>query len=239
MTPFEKHISLLTSRLLYRGLNIRNGRIIPSTESLVSQNAVRLNATFLYADLSQSSILATEFQQRTAAKIIRIFLYCMGVLVRKNKGEITSFDGDRIMSVFINKPSTLSLDRSSRAVVCSLQMNYTISNIIKPKVEKYFSSIRESGFDILHSVGIDTSEVLVTRAGPPGRNDRIWIGRAPNFAAKLSDIRDPIHSTWITHEVFSSIIPELKFPIAMWKKYNISFAASSHSIYGSDYYLHI
>jgi class 3 adenylate cyclase len=159
----------------------------------------------------------------------------MGILIKRNKGEITSFDGDRIMGVFIDRRA-FSLDRNSRALVCSLQMNYSMTNIIKPKVEKYISSIRQSGFDISHTVGIDTSEVLVTKAGPYGVNDRVWIGRAPNFAAKLSDIREPLYSTWITHDVFSSVLPSLKEPFLMWNQYTHPFAGSNHYIYGSNYY---
>ena len=70
------------TQLLKQSWKVRDGQVIPTTDSIaLSGGAVKLHATVLYADLAQSSHLATDFQQRTAAKVIKIFLYCMCRLI--------------------------------------------------------------------------------------------------------------------------------------------------------------
>ena len=88
--------------ILTQSWDMRDGETVPTTKNIkLDGGAVRLDATILYADLAQSSYLATEFQQRTAAKVIRAFLFVMSQLITNCDGKITSFDGDRVMGVFI------------------------------------------------------------------------------------------------------------------------------------------
>ena len=55
----------------------RDGRKIPETEDVaLAGGAVEIDATFLYADLADSSKMAKELDRRIAAKIIKSFLYC-------------------------------------------------------------------------------------------------------------------------------------------------------------------
>jgi hypothetical protein len=62
-----------------------------------------------------------------------------------------------------------------------------------------------SPFRFAQSVGIDTGEVRVARAGVRNDNDLIWVGRAPKIAAKLSSIREQGYSTYITEAVFDKL----------------------------------
>jgi len=98
----EDDLSREVSRIFSQSWSLRDGRVVPSTDDIaLAGGAVKLEATFLYADLAQSSYLATDFQQRTAAKIMKAFLYCMARLISANSGSVVSFDGDRVMGVFI------------------------------------------------------------------------------------------------------------------------------------------
>jgi hypothetical protein len=128
----------------------RDGRLVPGTDEVALLGAVKLDATVLYADLSQSSKLATEFHQSTSARIIRCFLRSMSRLIREHEGTITAFDGDRVMGVFVGDL------KNSRAATCALKMNYVVSKIIGPKVTNHFASLRDAGFAISHCAGIDT-----------------------------------------------------------------------------------
>ena len=61
--------------ILSESWNITEGQGVPKSENVkLAGGAVRLDATVLYADMVQSSYLATEFQQRTAAKVMKAFL---------------------------------------------------------------------------------------------------------------------------------------------------------------------
>ena len=63
------------------------------------------------------------------------------------------------------------------------------------------------------SVGVDTSELLVAKTGIRTVNDLVWVGRAANYAAKLSSRLAP--ATQITSDVYDqlpcvSALPQIK-----------------------------
>lgn len=220
------------SNILSQSWDIREGRVVPSTDDVIlAGGAVKLDATVLYADLVQSSKLATDFQKRTAAKVIRSFLYCMCKLVTTHKGTITSFDGDRVMGIFLGDY------KNTNATKCALKMKYITNKKIKPKVKEYFSSLQQTGFEISHGVGIDTSEILAVRAGQRGSNDLVWVGRAPNLAAKLSDIREDNYYTFITNNVFVKLHDEARYSdgTLMWEERTFPYLDESITIHRSSW----
>ena len=174
--------------------NLRKGQKVPTTsEVALNGGAVELEATFLYADLANSSRMAKVFDRRVTAKIIKTFLATTARVIRSLDGEIVSFDGDRIMGVFIGD------SKNTTAAKCALQIKYTVHNIIRPKFEEKYETVKNASFRIDHGAGVDSGTVLAVRGGARGANDLIWIGRAPNLAAKLSDIRESPYQTFITH----------------------------------------
>lgn len=228
-------LSNKVSNILSQQWNLREGRIVPSTDDVaLAGGAVKLDATVLYADLVQSSKLATDFQKRTAAKIIRSFLYCTSRIITEHDGKITSFDGDRVMGIFLGG------FKNTNAATCALKMNYVTLKIIQPKVTNHFTSLRETGFKISHCVGVDTSAVLAVRAGQRGSNDLVWIGRAPNLAAKLSDIRGSPYHSYITDDVFSRLNDSAKYggdnKKLMWEKRSFQYIGESTTVYRSSWW---
>ena len=82
--------------------NTREGQKVPnSLDVALAGGAVELDATFLYADLANSSKMARELDRRVAAKILKALLATTARLVRYHGGTIVSFDGDRILGVFM------------------------------------------------------------------------------------------------------------------------------------------
>ena len=230
----EDLLSEETNKIINQSWNIREGRKVPTSEDIaLAGGAVRLDATFLYADLSQSSYLATEFQQRTAAKVIRAVLYNMSRIITSFSGTVTSFDGDRVMGIFIDNY------KNTNGAKCALKMNYAVKNILNPKLTSHFQSLKRDGFDISHCVGVDTSPVLVVRAGQRGSNDLVWIGRAPNLAAKLSDIRESPYSSFISDTVYDNMNDSSKFGgdnnRNMWEKRSVDFRGKKQIVYRSNW----
>jgi adenylate cyclase len=214
--------------------NVRKGQKVPSsTEVALSGGAVELDATFLYADLASSSKIAKELDRRIAAKILKSFLATAARLVRHNGGSIVSFDGDRILGVFIGD------SKNSSAAKCALQIKYAVTEIIRPKFEAKYESVCDASFTISHGVGIDTGTVLTVRAGARGDNDLIWIGRSPNLAAKLSDLRESPYNSFITASVYNTLNDSTKYGGSekkdMWERRNWEFLNQTIHIYRSSW----
>ena len=156
----------------------RSGSVVPEPDDLaLSNNAVVIDGTVLYADLDESTDLVNKMKPGFAAEIYKVFLGCAARIIRAEGGEITGYDGDRIMAVFIGKR------RNSKAARTGLKINHAVSQIINPALKRQYPNDR---YTVKHQVGIDTSRLFVARTGIRGANDLVWVGRAANYAAKLS-----------------------------------------------------
>jgi class 3 adenylate cyclase len=65
--------------------------------------------------------------------------------------------------------------------------------------------IGQARFNFNQTVGIDGSSIRVARSGLRDNNDLIWVGRAPNIAAKLSSVRVDRFKTLITSNVYNAL----------------------------------
>jgi adenylate cyclase len=80
----------------------RTGRVVPEAEDITLRDgAVRLKATYLYADMADSTGLAQSYYDWAVAKVIRCYLNAATRLIRARGGAIRSFDGDRVMGIFV------------------------------------------------------------------------------------------------------------------------------------------
>ena len=148
------------------------------TEDLALRNdAVKIDATVLYADLDESTNLVNSNTAEFAAEIYKIYLACAARIIRNEGGVITGYDGDRIMAVFIGR------SRNSTAAQTGLKINHAVLKIINPAIRSVY---RNSTYSVKHQVGIDSSDLFAARTGIRGANDLVWVGRAANYAAKLS-----------------------------------------------------
>jgi uridylate cyclase len=211
----------------------RKGQVIPGTSDVaLAGGAVELDATFLYADLAGSSRIAKELDRRVAARILKAFLATSTRLIKFHGASIASFDGDRVLGIFVGA------SRNSGAAKCALQIKHVVQKIIRPKFENTYDPVKNASFTIGHGTGIDTGTVLAVRAGARGDNDLIWIGRAPNLAAKLSDLRSSPYATWITASVYNRLNEKSKYDgdgKDMWEARSWTFLGESISVYRSSY----
>lgn len=213
---------------------LRKGQVVPSTTDVaLDGGAVELDATFLYADLADSSKMAKELDRRVAAKIMKAFLSTTCRLIKSCNGVIQSFDGDRVMGVFIGG------SKNSNAAKCALQIKYVVKEIIKPKFEAKYDTVKNASFTINHGVGVDTGTVITVRAGARGANDLIWIGRPPNLAAKLSDLREAPYNSIITASVYNVLSDTSKYggenKTNMWQSRKWDFLGQNISVYRSSW----
>jgi len=183
--------------------------------------------------MRESSKLATDFSQRVAGKVYRAYLYCVARLISENEGTVTAYDGDRIMGIFIGDT------KNTNAASCALKISHMVFNVLRPRLNEHFKSLNEAGFEISHCVGIDTGSFLAVRAGQRGANDLVWVGRAPNLAASLSEVRLENVDSFISNEVFSALNESAKLggepKQPMWTEFSHAFLGEKIRVYGSGW----
>ncbi|MGL5827177.1 MAG: adenylate/guanylate cyclase domain-containing protein [Nocardioides sp.] len=208
----------------------RSGQVVPETDTVALGNgAVDLTATYLYADMADSTGLVQGFRDWCAAKVIRCYLNAASKLIRARGGEIRSFDGDRVMGIFVGS------SKNTSAVKAALQINWAVVNVIRPAL---IAEWDDFAWTMNHGIGIDTGGAMIVRGGVRGDNDLISIGHAPNIAAKLSEERGS-KSTYISADVYDHIADEAKYSKGanMWSKIGTkSFGGRNVTYYGSSYW---
>jgi class 3 adenylate cyclase len=230
---FSDDVKNAVDGILGKTFSERDGQKIPTSEDVaLSDGAVKLDATFLYADLAGSGLIAKVCPWETTAKIIRAYLDCAVRIIRAHGGEIRSFDGDRVMGVFIGNT------KNTNAVKSALKIKYATEQIIQPKATVKFTSVQNNDVKIRQACGVDTGVSRAVRAGVRNNNDLVWIGRPPSFAAKLSDVREHPHSTFISDAVYKVLLDEAKFSngVNMWEPRTIQFAGATETIHRSSYH---
>ena len=172
----------------------RDGTVVPDQEDLTLRNdAVKLTAAVLYADLDGSTGMVDNNEPSFAAEIYKAYLISACRVIRANDGEITAFDGDRVMAVYLGG------SKCTNAVKTALQINHVVQKIVNIKLKAQYPS---KTYQIEQVVGVDVGNLWVARTGIRGSNDLVWVGRAANYAAKLSSLPPADGRTWITEEVY-------------------------------------
>ncbi len=207
---------------------------MPGTDDikLYSNDAVRLNAVYLYADLLGSTKLARDFRPETAGKVIRASLRTASTIIKRQGGEIRSYDGDRVMGIFIGK------SKNTDAAKAALQINAAMQEIVQPTLYAKLPHLERDGFVPRMSVGIASGEAFIARAGVRASSDLVSIGRAPNVAAELSDIREPgQYRTYITADVYKMLneTSKLSKGVDMWEARSAEVGGEQMRIYRSSY----
>ncbi|MBB6053907.1 adenylate/guanylate cyclase domain-containing protein [Armatimonas rosea] len=206
----------------------RQGRVVPDLDSLkLGNDAVKINGTVLYADMSGSTSLVDNFKQHFAAAIYKSYLECAARIIKDEGGTITAYDGDRIMAVYLGDKKDIS------AVRTGLKINYAVNKIINPAIKIRYP---KTTYSMNHTVGIDTSELFVSRVGVRNDNDLTWVGRAANHAAKMSDLADGY--VFISSDVFSMLDDSTKYggkdKTSMWEARSWT-AMANKTIYRSNW----
>lgn len=188
------------SDILRTGWNIRDGRKVPLPGDIqLGGDAVSLYGALLYADIANSTQMVETFTDKFSARVFQSFVYCCCRIVRKHGGVITSFDGDRVMGAFIGQGCEY------QATVAALKIKGAVEGVINPLID---SAHRAKRFRLKHAVGVDASDLLVVSTGMREFNDLVWVGRAANYAAKMSGLR--LYSTYITKRVHLALAGEIQ-----------------------------
>jgi adenylate cyclase len=234
MSQFSDDLNAEVKATVEETWDSRDGQVVPQSENLrLANDRVVLDAVLLYADLADSTEIAIA-NQTIASEVFKSYLRGVTKIIHKNGGQVRSFDGDRVMGVFIGGYKNTSAAR------CGLQIQWFFSNVLIARFKEHYKD-KVAAFNFGQTVGIDTSSVHAARSGVRDNNDLIWVGRAPNIAAKLSSIRMEKFKTFITPDVYRVLERPLKFQGSperdMWTLLN--WAAGNQygipQIYGSGW----
>lgn len=207
---------------------------VQKTDSVPAPEDLRLNAnhakdlekaTVLYADLDGSTSMVDNYKWEFSAEIYKVFLRCAAQIIRSEGGSITAYDGDRVMAIFTGS------SKNTDAVRSAMKINFAVQEIIQPAINAQY----RTDFKLAHVVGIDTSQLRAARIGVRGDNDLVWIGRAANYAAKLTN--ESGKPTWITKAVYDNMKDEVKYHngLDMWQR-SYWTSMNNMEIYSSSYW---
>lgn len=207
----------------------RDGQKVPEADDVALGNdAVNLTGTVLYADLSDSTDLVRKEAAHFAAEVYKSYLHCAAKIIRDCGGVITSYDGDRVMAVFIGN------SKNSAAAKCGLKINWAVKNIVQPALKAQYT---DSSFKLQQTVGVDTSDFWVARTGVRGSNDLVWVGNAANYAAKMTNL-GPEYPTRISKAVYDMLNEKSKLggdpKRNMWR--SLGSSQFNTPIYGSTFW---
>lgn len=224
-----EQISQNVKEILTTDWKRRHGYVVPESTDVELQNeAVEFEAAVLYADMRKSTELVQGYRDYFVAKLYKAFLATVCDVIKNNEGTITSFDGDRVMGVFLGD------SKCSNSAKAGLQIYAAVRKVNKEIKVAYPNSRYEIDF----AAGIDVSDLFVVRTGVRGSNDLAWIGTAANNAAKLSEKSHPGCKTFITGRVFDRINKQSKYGGAnnscMWS--NLQQTIMGQQIYGSGWW---
>jgi class 3 adenylate cyclase len=178
------------------GWSVREGQKVPEPEEIkLGNDAVTLDAAVLYADLAESTDLVDNHHAWYSAQIYKSYLHCATKLIGYCGGVVTSFDGDRVMGVFIGD------NKEDIATRCAMRINYVVSEIINPSLNRHYPNDK---YQIEQVVGVDTSKLFAARTGIRKNNDLVWVGRAANYAAKLTTL-SKTYPIYITSDVYDRL----------------------------------
>jgi class 3 adenylate cyclase len=209
----KNDLESIVKKIFAESWSERNGQVVPEPESLgLGNDARNIMSTILSADINGSTNLVDNYSAKFAAEVYKTYLACAARIIKDQEGTITSYDGDRVMAVFIGG------SKNTNAVRTALKINSAVDNIIQPAM---YAQYPETTFSLKHVVGVDTSKLFVSRIGVRNDNDLVWVGRAANYAAKLSEMSTG-HPIYITGNVYDAMNAAVKYggpnKINMWEE---------------------
>ena len=187
---------------------------VPEPKDLKLNNYAKCidDAVVLYADIDGSTDLVKTASWQFSAKIYKAYLLSAARIIKSQGGEITAYDGDRIMAIFIG------YNKYENAVKAAMMINYVVR-------EEIIAAIRRNlglyTYVLSHTIGIDSSDLYAVRTGVRGDNDIAWIGNAANYAAKLTSNKGA--DIWITDTIFQNLGYDLRYISCNWKLDNMLF----------------
>lgn len=230
---FKEDLVAARDGIIDTGFTVSGGNVVPETGNVGYNEAKKVNATYLYADMVDSSGLVAASPKETVGKVIRLYLDLSVRIIRKHDGHIRSFDGDRVMGIFMGD------GRYDRAVKAAMQIKWACDKLIQPELTGHYKSIRDAGWVLKPGCGIANGDALIVRGGVRRTSsDLVSIGVVPNLAAKLSDIRHGDYNIRIGAGTYKGLSDSslLSKGVNMWEgTFELKMGGKAYKYYRTSY----
>lgn len=215
---------------------MKNVNFVPSiTNNSLTFGAKGLNfdATVLYIDIRNSTVLLNQYKRNVIAKIHMAYYNTIVKIARAFDGEVRSFNGDSLLVFFQSKTKA----SAHKAVDAAMSMTYML-NRGDDCLSSYLMRKYRTALDF--GIGIDVGEILCTKVGIGGENNRdlVWIGNAVNKSVKISDTRKANHNIGISSTVYNMLDDEHKYCKGknMWKQGCFTYNKTREFYYYTNYH---
>ncbi len=175
------------------------GPSIPKKDDLPFANKLKKieNAVVVYLDMRGSRKIMFLQNEYRSLKTHRAFLQSFISCIDNQDGKFRSFNGDGALAFFHGAYA------SSRAVKAAMEFSFYVQEMNKILTEKGMLTVD-------YGVGIAKGTVYVAKTGKKGagstRQDLIWVGKPTYMAVELSDLGRGSLNTWISREVYNTIV---------------------------------
>ena len=122
--PKQSNLNSEIRKILQEPWTVQRSRGAPRPKDLGLDNEGKtINATVLYADLDESTRMVETQEPEFAGRMYKTYLVCAARVIRSEQGNISAYDGDRIMAVYTGRRT------AERAVRSALKLNYVVQNL--------------------------------------------------------------------------------------------------------------
>ncbi len=173
---------------------------VPTKQDVTfGDKACSIQAACLFIDIRDSSKLIQKYRVSDVANLLKCFHYICSFTIRKNTGEVRSFNGDSVLAIFTEK----SCCDCAASTAFNIKYFIDLLLISKYKIEK----------DLDFGIGIDFGKIFVVKVGNRGEfnNDLVWIGSPVNRAAKMGNKSNSPNSISISKAVYERLNKENRF----------------------------
>jgi hypothetical protein len=149
---------------------INQGRVLPKLDDLSIGEGRKLNAAFLYNDLSGFSKLVATLPTSTSFSLMQAFLELMSRVTTYFSGTVVDCAGDRVLSVFHRGAADFSFDPAREAITAALWMQVIVQRVIAP-------AFAEKGVQNTSvAIGVDYGAVTIGCVGIRNNKRLVFFG---------------------------------------------------------------
>ncbi len=179
----ETYLTLSKSRIVEHDRNrkqisIREGRDLPSIESLRLGDASRMFVTALFFDLVRFSQLSEGIPLGSTLRLMDLLLVELTRVIKDGDGVLDKYTGDGFLALFSGPSEEAAVSRGIEAAM-------TISCVVKRVLSPYLGQIGLP--QVEYKMGMDAGTVLIARLGIRGTNELTVMGPTVNIASKITD----------------------------------------------------
>lgn len=191
----------VTSQNIRRIREITKGLTMPDITSLPIGCAKKMEAAILFFDLEEFTAISSYLSKESVLYLLNTVIPEMMHTVRHWHGEVEKNTGDGLMAIFGTETRNSFLIARD-AIECAMAMKYIMMNDIRPK-------LNADGLPLIDfRIGIDMSDVLISRIGVNNLNFLTVVGDAANRASKLQSLANS-NGICIANNLYNNLSPLL------------------------------